>query len=178
MKFLTALPVVAALALTAPAAWAEDAPPPPDHMAMMAKHHADMCGNHYARAVGKLAELEVRLNLTANQKAPFERWKDARLKQAKAKSAECADVKPLGRDASIMDLREREISHLEKRLASLKAETPALEALVKVLNPEQQTILKRAAHDGRGKMGMMRHFGGMRGHGPMGGPMGGPGAMK
>lgn len=172
MKFLTALPVL--LALAAPAMAAQDAPPPPDHSAMMAKHHAERCSNHYAHAVGKFAELEVRLTLSANQKAPFERWKEIRLKQAKAKSADCAEFKPLGRDASILDMREREITHLEKRLASLKAETPALEALVKVLTPEQQIILKRAAHDGgRGKMGMMHGFGAMRGHGPMGehGPM-------
>lgn len=166
MKFVTALPVLAALALTAPAL-AQQQTPPPDRVAEMAKHHAEMCANHYAHAVGKLAEIEVRLNLASGQKGPFERWKDIKLKHAKAASADCADFKPLDRDASIIDRRSQQIARLEKRLANLKAETPALEALVKVLTPEQQDVLKRAANEEGGRMMMMHRFGQFRG--PMGG---------
>ncbi len=164
MKFIAALPILAALALTVPAL-AQEAPPP-DHAAMMAKYHSDMCTGHYAHAVGKLAEIEVRLALTPAQKSPFERWKDIKLKQAKAASAACADFKPLGPDASIVDRRQQQIARLEKRLAALKAETPALTALVNVLSPEQQDVLKRAGHDAMGghMMMMMHRF--------QGGPMG------
>lgn len=157
MKFTAALPVLAVLALTAPAL-AQQETPPPDRAAMMAKHHSEMCTNHYAHAVGKLAEIEVRLALTPAQKAPFDHWKDILLKHAKAASAECADFKPLGRDASIIDRREQQIARLEKRLAALKAETPALAALVKVLTPEQQEVLKYAAHEAMGEHMMMHRF--------------------
>jgi len=164
MKFIAALPILAALALTAPALAQQEAPPP-DRAADFAKHHAEHCTGQYAHAVGKLAEIEVRLALTPAQKAPFERWKDILLKHAKAASAECADFQPLGPDASIVDRREQQIARLEKHLAALKAETPALAALVKVLTPEQLDVLKRTAHDGEGEgMMMMHRFEG----GPMG----------
>ena len=154
MKFATALPVLGFLALST-AALAEQAPPPP--APDMAALHAKMCNNRYAEAVGKLASLEVRLELTAAQKSAFERWKNVKLNNVKAATAKCADAMPLGRDASITDLRQRQITHLEARLAALKAETPALEALVKVLSPEQQEVLKRAGIEAaRERFGHMR----------------------
>jgi hypothetical protein len=156
MKFIAALPVLAALALTAPALAQQEAPPP-DRAAMMAKHHSEMCTNHYAHAVGEMAEIEVRFALTPAQKAPFERWKEIKLRHAKAQSAKCADFAPLGRDASIIDRRERQIAQLQTRLDNLKAEEPALVALVKVLTPQQQEVLKRAAHEAMGDRMMMMH---------------------
>jgi hypothetical protein len=171
MKFVSALTLAAAMTLAAPAALAQQTPPP-DRAADFAKHHAEMCSNHYAHAVGKLAELETRLALTSSQKGAFERWKDIKLKDAKARSTKCADFTPPGRDASLLELRQHMITRLEDRLAALKAETPALEALVKVLTPEQQTVLKRAARETMGEhMMMMRHF--RDGRGPMMGHRGG-----
>ena len=165
MKFVSILPVLAALALTAPAALAQDAPQGPKHHDMqmsaddMAKHHAEMCTNHFAGAVGKLAALEVRLNLTAAQKQAFERWKQVKLTHAKDQAAKCADFMPPGRDAAIMDLRKLQIARAEQHLANLKAETPALEALVKVLTPEQQMVLKHAAMEAmRDHMGAMHRM--------------------
>lgn len=168
MKFVSTLPILAALALTG--ALAQDAPQAPKHHGMqmsaddMAKHHGEMCTDFYARAVGKLATLEVRLNLTAAQKQAFERWKQVKLTHAKDHAAKCADFTPPGRDASIIELRKLQIARAEQRLANLKAETPALEALVKVLSPEQQEILKRAGLEAaREHMGMMhRSFDGGR----------------
>jgi hypothetical protein len=156
MKFIAALPVLAVLALTAPAL-AQQETPPPDRAAMMAKHHSEMCANHYAHAVGKMAEIEVRLALTPAQKAPFERWKEIKLSHAKAQSAKCGDFAPPGRDASIIDRHEREIARLQTRLDALKAEQPALAALVKVLTPEQLEVLKHAAHEAMGEHMMMMH---------------------
>ncbi len=163
MKFVAALPVLAALALTASSAFAQEAPPP-DRSADMAKHHSEMCANHYARAAGKLTEIEVRLNLTTNQKAPFERWKQVKLTEAKAQSTHCADFTPPGRDAPIMELRDRQIAQLQARLDSLKGEQASLGALVKVLTPDQQNELKRVALEIRGeRMLMMHRFQEMRG---------------
>lgn len=162
MKFSSALPVMALLAFSTTAALAEDmAPPKPD----WAARHAQMCNDRYADAVGKLATLEVRLNLTSAQKSAFERWKSAKLATVKAHVAQCTDFKPLGRDAAIMELRKEQIARAEARLSELKAETPALEALVKVLTPEQQDILKRAAAKAMGRMFEKHRF--MDGRGPM-----------
>ena len=156
MKRITILPVLAALSFAAPAL-ADSPAPPPDVAAKIAAHHADQCADRYAHVVGKLAEIETRLSLTEAQKAAWERFKDIKLKHAKAASAECVDFKPLGPDASIIDRRKLQIARLEKRLANLKAETPALEALVKVLTPEQQAILKHAAREEMGRRMMMMH---------------------
>jgi len=148
------VPFLASLALTASAALAQEAAPPAGgpgamrmHMdpAAMQKHRAEMCSNLYARAVGKMAELETRLDLTAVQKPLFERWKAVRLASAKSHAEACATVTFPGRDASIMDGLAFEQKLLEARLATLKAEAPSLEALVKTLTPDQQMTLKRAA---------------------------------
>lgn len=161
MRFVV-LPVIAALAMTAAAASAE--PPPP---AGPDQAHAQMCLNRYAGVTGKLAALEVRLNLTPAQKTAFERWKQIKLAAARAASTKCAEMAPLGRDASIMELRQRQIARLEARLADLKAETPALEALVRLLDPGQQRILLQAARHAEGERMMAMHRMMERGPGPM-----------
>jgi hypothetical protein len=172
MKITTALPILAVLALSSPA-FAQMGPPPGGGPGMgpgmgqgmgqgmgMGARHDEMCANHYAHAVGKLAEIEVRLNLTPAQKPLFNRWKDIKLSQAKAFSAKCGDFKPLGPDASLVDHRNRQIDRLEQRLAGLKAETPSFDALVKTLSPEQQQVLKRAAMEIIGdRMEKMGRFG-------------------
>lgn len=179
------IPALAALMLAAPAL-AQDAPPAakPDRAARFAEHHAQMCENLYAHAVGKYAELEVKLNLTPTQKPLFERWKNIRLAAAKDHSVQCADMKPMDRQASIVDHQKRQIAMLETRLADLKAQTPALEALSASLDKSQAETLARAGREGA----MMRarfaerffeHRGPhMPGKGPrsamMDGPMGGP----
>jgi hypothetical protein len=157
-----------AFAFTGSVALAEDAPPPASHMMhmnkdFMAKHRLEMCDGLYARAVGKLAELEVKLALTSTQKPLFERWKSVRLASVKTHAEKCAKFEFPGPDASILDGVKLETRMLETRLADLKAETPALEALVKALNPEEQKTLQRAArrllHE---HMGMLEHMHGMR----------------
>lgn len=167
MKLRYAAPLLAALALSAPA-FAQDAQAPRSQDDM-AKHHGQMCTNHYARAVGGLAALEVQLKLTSAQKPLFERWKNVKLANAKSVSAKCAEMKMPDHQLSIIEARKLQIALLESRLADLKAETPALEALVNSLDNDQQEILKRvgifAMHhrmemaerfmDGR----MMRHHG-------------------
>ncbi len=170
MKFTIA--AFAALVLAAPMALAQEAPPSAkaDREAFHARHHEEMCNNLYAHAVGKLAELDVKLKLTNIQKPLFERWKTVKLAAVKAHTAKCAAMTPPGRDASLLERRKLQIAMLETRLADLKAETPALEALVGSLDQQQQETLRRAGHDA-----MRPHFGGrmMEHRGPMGVPMGG-----
>jgi hypothetical protein len=180
MKFILA--AATALTLAAPLALAQEAPPPGpmadkgDWKADHARHHGEMCDNLYAHAVGKLAELDVKLKLTNVQKPLFERWKNVKLTAVKAHAAKCATMAMPDREASIIERRKLQIAMLETHLADLKAEQPALEALVGSLDKAQQETLQRAGHEAN----MMRmHFGermmdrrGPHGMGPMGGPMG------
>lgn len=172
MKF-TIPALAAALVLAAPAALAQDATPPQQPKFDFAAHHAEMCNNLYAHAVGKFAELEVRLKLTSVQKPLFERWKNVKLTDAKARASECSTQQPPARDASIVDIRKTQIARLETRLSTLKAETPSFEALAKSLDTDQIKTLQHSAHEGQ----MMRarfaeRF--MDHRGPMGPGMRGP----
>jgi hypothetical protein len=160
MQFRFALPLAAALAMSA-TALAQDAPPryqmnPQD----MARRHDLMCTGMYAHAVGRLAALEVELKLTSTQKPLFERWKDVKLAGAKAHSAKCAGMTiPPDRNLSIIEARKHQIAMLETHLADLKAEMPSLEALVNSLDKNQQQILMRAGmHAMHQRMEGMEHM--------------------
>lgn len=177
-------------ALIAPAALADTTPPPvgPNggpgpfpgkafSKEDMQKHHAQMCSGFYAHEVGALAELEVRLQLTAKQKALFEKWKTVKLSAAKAHSETCLSMKgpdlpppDAGKDAkppvpSPVEGLKHEMQGLQDKLAEIKAELPALEALAASLSDDQKLALE-PHHGPRGPMGGPQ--------GPHDGPHGGP----
>ena len=170
MQPRTFIPFIASLTLMASAALAQDAQPAPaapmaHHGQWMdkgdfAKHHAEMCTDRYARAVGKLAYLETKLALSNVQKPLFDHWKSVKLAGIKARTADCANFKMPDKDASLADHLNRQTAMLESRLAELKAQTPALEALAASLTQEQQATFEHAAREmHRARAGMM---GGMR----------------
>lgn len=152
---------------------------------------AEFCQEAYARAAGRFAYLEARLNLTAAQTAAFARWRDLRLAAAKRRAADCAGrpvaqgSMPQGRRArgaaaSPVERLSREETRLQHRLADIQAERPALEALYNSLNAGQRRTLAQergARFAERGGMGPRLAFGGNRmfRRGPMRGPQG-PGA--
>ena len=172
-------------------------PPTPEQRAA---RRADMCQNLHARVAGQLASLEVRLELTANQRAAFNKWRDTRLASAKRRAENCASMPAMpgrgGRDAqnaqaappSPVERMTRQEQRLRQRLSDIQAERPALEALYNSLSPEQRQ--KFAAVGGprngmgrggpRARIGMMMRdrmgggprgpMGGMRGPGGPGGP--------
>ena len=183
------IPFFASLALCASAALAQEAPAAPpapsamqDHHMMggrhfgmedMQKHRAQMCADIAPRAVGKFAYLEAKLQLTDKQKPLFERWKNSLMSSIKAHEGACLNAKMPDRDASVVDMARLQQKRMETHLADLKAQMPALEALVGSLNAEQNKILDRAAmhmmHERAGMMGhmhdMMGRMHGMHGHG-------------
>jgi len=176
MKFVLA--ALAAVAMAAPMALAQDLPPGHpgmggDWKAEHARHHGEMCNNLYAHAVGKLAELDVQLKLTSVQKPLFERWKNVKLTAVKAHAAKCATMTPPAGEVSLIERQKLKIAMLEAHLADMKAEQPALEALIGSLDKDQQETLKRA---GREAAMMRMHFGErmMEHRGPMGVHRGGP----
>jgi hypothetical protein len=171
-------PFIASLALCASAAMAQDTPTPPPapaakHMGHgswhmnregMAEHHAQKCSDFYAHAVGRLAYIETKLALTDKQKPLFERWKNVKLANVKARADECATLKTSAWDASIVDRMKTQEKMLKSRLASLQAEMPSLEALAASLSDEQKHVLDRARgmfgdrmHGMRGMMDRMHH---------------------
>ena len=192
MKCRIIVPFFASLALCASAAMAQDAPqaPPaptaahmghgPWHMNKedMAKHHAQRCSDRYAGAVGRLAYLETKLDLTDRQKPLFERWKHVKLSAVRAHADECATKMPRDMDASIIDRMKMHEKMMKARLADLQAEMPSLEALVASLNDEQKEDLDRAHEmfgermhgmfgdrDRHGMHGMMERMHDGHGHG-------------
>jgi hypothetical protein len=130
----------------------------------MAERRGAMCGEIGARAAGRLAYLEARLDLSAAQAPLFERWKQVRLARAGRIQDKCetrrttaaADRSPVARLA-------RQEARLKQRLADIGAERPALDALYGHLTDEQK------ARFGRGGPRPMRAAMLRRG-GPMGYP--------
>lgn len=127
--------------------------------AEMASRMKQMCEDHYAREVGRMAYLETRLSLTQAQQPLFARWKTVKLDTAKRHTADCGqDVAREARSGEASNPVERmgrEQDMLKKRLADLDAEHPVLAALYNALSPSQRETL---SPDGRRHMadgGMM-----------------------
>jgi len=124
----------------------------------MAAWHKRSCVDHYARAAGRLAYREAKLDVTAAQRSAFDRWRAAVLHNAQARKDEClAHQGEHDKNTSVVERSAMTQKRLESRLAALRSEQPALEALYQSLTPEQKTQLDQRGH----------HCFGKRGHGPM-----------
>jgi hypothetical protein len=188
MKSTLIVSFLAALALSASAALAQQPPPTPPGNGPMAhgawrmngedmqKHRADFCSDIAPRAIGKLAYLEARLALSDRQKPLFERWKNVMLATIRAHADQCATMKLPEMDASVIEKLKLQEQRLKTRLADIQAQMPALEALASSLNEDQMRTLGRAAMRLNAQRGeMMEHMGGMGErfmmmHRPDGGP--------
>ena len=138
----------------------------------MAARMKTMCADRYARAVGMLAYIEAKLQLTPAQQPLFARWKDVKLDAAAARRDKCdtrmaegakGKWREGGNRPSVVDRMNREEDMLKHRLAELQAEQPALEALYNSLTQDQKMAL--------GDLGHHRGMHGMGGPGMMGRPM-------
>ena len=159
-------------ALISPVAFADPAPEDGGaqqqhswHMAspeQMAQWHAQMCKDRYAREAGRLAYLQAALSITDAQRGAFDQWRNAELGSAKAHSDACLAHAPMERaehgHGDALEHNAREVKMLEARLAELKSERPALEALYSSLTPEQKKVFDRAAEHGH-HHGMGERFG-------------------
>jgi len=177
-------PLLLAQAQTAPAARgpalrAQRPAPSPEQQA---QRRAQMCKDMNARAAGRLAYLETRLELTPAQRGAFNKWRDVRLAAASQRAQSCATA-PAGRGRgaanaqaqrpSPVDRMARQEQMLRQRLATITAERPALEALYNSLTAEQRARFQPDAGPRRGMgRGQMRGRPGMM-QGRMGGPRGG-----
>jgi hypothetical protein len=123
-----------------------DAARAPDEADRAARFKA-RCENRYAAAVGRMAYLEARLNLTASQQAPFAAWRSVRLGIAKRHADACAG-RDFSQDRNLnpVDRMTRMEDRLKQRVADLDAERPAFAALYNALSPDQQKALVPDRH--------------------------------
>lgn len=142
----------------------------------MAARHQQRCQDGYARAAGRLAYLEARLNLNGSQQSLFSSWKAVRLDTAKRHADQCTARAPvqMGQDISPVDRMNRMEDRLKERIADLDAERPAFTALYNALTHDQRKALMPYRR-GMMRRAMWRH----RGVGPgMGGGMMRPGGQN
>ena len=105
-------------------------------------HRAERCNGRYAETVGKLSYVETRLVLSDKQKPLFDRWKNARMTQAKAHEDRCVARVAKNRSArpTPIERMDRQEERLKMRLAQMEAEKPAFTALYASLTPEQREV--------------------------------------
>jgi len=105
-------------------------------------HRAEKCNGRYAETVGKLSYVETRLALSDKQKPLFDRWKNARMTQAKEHEDRCVTHVAKNRSArpTPVERMARQEERLKMRLAQMEAEKPAFTALYASLTPEQQEV--------------------------------------
>jgi hypothetical protein len=136
----------AAIAQTAGSGGPAPAPKPFEHRDPIARMKT-MCIEHFARSAGRLAYLEARLELTADQQPQWDKWRQAVASGAEKERADClADLPAAGVRPTALD-RD---SHIEKmmatKVANLQTARPALEALYQSLTPEQRLVFDRPMH--------------------------------
>jgi len=129
----------------------------------LAAFHKQRCEDGYARAVGRVAYLETRLNLTGAQQSLFAAWRSTRLGIAKREADACAqrDVSQARQETSPVDRMARMEDRLKQRIADLDAERAPFAALYNALSPDQRKALAPGHH--MMQRGMGRHQGMGRG---------------
>jgi hypothetical protein len=155
--------------------WAETGPdgagahawhkPSPEEMAAW---HTQMCKERYAHAAGRMAYLQASLGITDAQRGAFEQWRDTVLSAAKSHSDSCLAHQPIqGQMHDALERNARMEKMLETKLAELKSERPALEALYSSLTPDQKKLFDHEGDHHHGHHHMGERFGmDHDGHGP------------
>ena len=147
----------------------------------MPAQHRQFCQDAYAHAVGDLAYLEARLNLTHQEQPLFDRWKNVKLMIAKHNAVACATTelpRPQNKPPTLLEIMSGERENLKHRLADLDNEIPVFDAFYNGLSQAQKDALD---HPGQPAI-LSRRFGFAgnmnrdvrRDRGPGGGPGGGP----
>jgi len=146
----------AVMAQTAPDMKGSGGRPEHARMAPDPQRAKNFCTSSFARAAGRVAYLEAKLDLTATQKPLFQKWEQSVMASAQKNRDTCltnvAAIKPDAKP-NLLDRESRMEAMLAAKLEALKAQRPALEALYASLTPDQQAQFDRP-------------FGGMGHHGP------------
>jgi len=126
-----------------------------------------MCIEHFARSAGKLAYIEAKLQLTADQKPLWDKWEEATAAGSATMKDDCiAGVPAKDTPSTALDRDSRVEKLLTDKLDTLKTARPALEALYQSLSPEQRIAFDNSTkwhHKGMGGRKWQHH--GQDGHG-------------
>jgi len=127
----------------------------------------NMCIEHFARSAGRLAYLEAKLQLTADQKPLWDKWEEATAAGNATMKDDCiAGVPAKDTPSTALDRDSRVEKLLTDKLDTLKTARPALEALYQSLSPEQRIAFDHSTkgrHKGMGGPRWQHH--GQDGHG-------------
>src|SRR5437762_12987805 len=87
-----------------------------------------LCIEHFARSAGRLAYLEAKLQLTAEQQPLWDKWRQTLAAGAEKERADClASVPTAGTRPSVLDRDSRFEKMLATKVATLQTARPALE---------------------------------------------------
>ena len=109
---------------------------------MMRGDPQERCTDRLARRAARLAYVEVKLNLTAEQRPLWNKVQSAAQAEGQKEAQLCASLKA-GAEPTMLDRLDRMQQFLSARLEGLQSERPAVQALYQALTPEQQAILNR-----------------------------------
>jgi len=103
----------------------------------------DICLEMYARGEGRLAYLQARLELTADQKALWDSW-EAKIRALETqRRSQCQSNQNNSSSPGALEADSALTTALSMQLDAVKAARPALEALYHTLNSTQQAVFDR-----------------------------------
>jgi hypothetical protein len=112
------------------------------HRMRMNRDPQQWCTDRLARRAARLAYVQVKLNLTAQQQPLWDKVQSAAQAEEQKEAQLCASLKA-GTEPTLLDRMDRMQQFLSARLEGLQSAKPALQALYQALTPEQQAILNR-----------------------------------
>ena len=110
------------------------------HRMMMHRDPKERCEERLAWRAAMRAYTEAKLDLTAEQRPPWEKVQSAAQAEEQKERQLCTTLKE-GGDATLLDRLDRMQQFLSTRLDALQAAKPAVQALYQALTPEQRAIL-------------------------------------
>jgi Spy/CpxP family protein refolding chaperone len=117
--------------------------------------HKEACVDHYAKQVARLSYIEVKLNLTDQQHAAWDKYREARIETAGQIRTACLEYSPKAEESpTAIERNVRAEKLLSLRLHGLQASRPTLQALYDLLTPEQRAVLNQSSvrhHHWRGR---------------------------
>lgn len=109
------------------------------HRMMMRRDPQERCEERLAWRAAMRAYVEVKLNLTPEQRPLWDKVQSAAQAEAQKERQLCSELKP-GGDTTMLDRLDRMQQFLSTRLEGLQAAKPAVQALYQALTPEQRAI--------------------------------------
>ena len=109
---------------------------------MMRRDPQERCTDRLARRAARLAYVQVKLNLTVEQRPLWDKVQSAAQAEGQKEAKLCASLKA-GAEPTVLERMDRMQQFLSARIEGLQSEKPAVQALYQALTPEQQAILNR-----------------------------------